>query len=580
MKQKKTKQLITILIDKDYHSSSELENKLAISSQSVKKLIKKINQDGYGQLTIKSKTNRGYYLETKLNKNKIFNLITSVKEIESSDFILIELLLSTDFLKIEQIQQKHFFSYSKLYAIIQKLKSDYQIETDRKLGFKLKINLFSRKILIAQILEDYIETIDLELELVNLFKQFDQHIKSSLLQAIKLFKDKRLQIKSIVYVNCLIMYVLETIIPIEKKLINQDLKQFLLIDLDQSSFDFWNGFIVKKTIVNKEIQLDELLDYIYRISGQQYQCSKADYDQFQTHLNNLLQRNVTTDLHMPIVDDFNFKYPLASESAQIASKYIESKAKSILNSLEKLYLAIHFQKLINADPTVFNVMVVCQYGYAMSTLISKEIMTYFDDVQIKSMQSINEFIANDDKMFENIDLVITTVNGIADERVEVILIDYLDIQKSINEIILVKNKILNKQFSYFLNSSYQEINYIAKTRKQVYEFIEQFCLTNKLCQREYINSLEQREELGNVVQNKICYLHGNNQYVVHNKVILIKLDQTIKWKEEEVDYIFLVLTNHEFLKKYQVQISKLYSLVYLADKIDNNFIEQIVDQYK
>lgn len=563
--------LIYELANKEYVSSKVLCNILEISSKELKKQVDLINLIDHSKFHIDSKTSKGYCLITKYSISEVVEMLDIDLRLDINDIIELQYLLNKDYQKIDNIALECFVSYSKVYSVYQSLKLVYSFESEKSLGQKIVIDDLERKQAIGNVVSKYVKSIDISKDLIYIFKQFDLEYENYIRDAIQILNDKRINIKSNMYVKCLVICVLD-ISDSSRELISE-VDHIFGYKLSDSSNKFWSNFIFKE-IVPIAIDLNFLLDEIHRNFSIKLKYSNSDFIQLERHLEELQARVangivVSNQDFDKLNDDFELKYPLASEISHYAIKHFYEEYNIELPNIERLYLAIHFQKLLSNANEKVKIIIVCEYGYAMSSLIANEIMMNLSDVEILCIKSLNDFQANLEMYINQVDIIVTTLDSMQIEDVTVVSMSNYEIDNSISIIKEAKKRVLTNRFFSQVITYTDNVKIKGSSRTEILENLEDYCITNNLCSNLYIESAIKRELKGNVVQNKIVYLHGNNNYVQVNSIIAVEFENDVDWLGKPANSMFIVLIKVDALNTFNKQVSSLYKLTMKKEFIES-----------
>ncbi len=563
--------LIYELASKEYVSSKVLCSNLGISAKELKKQVDLINLIDSSKFHIDSKTSKGYCLITRYSISEVSEFLDIDLKVDINDIIELQYLFNKDYQKIDNIALECFVSYSKAYSVYQKLKLVYTFENEKSLGQKLIIEELDRKQAIGNIISKYVKSIDISKDLIYIFKQFDLDYEKYIRDAIQILNDKRINIKSNMYIKCLVICILD--------IANSEGEPFTEVDhifgykLSTSSNEFWSGFIFKQ-VIPVSIDLNFLLDEIYRNFGVKLKYSSSDFLQLQRHLDELQARVangivVSNQDFDKLNDEFELKYPLASEISHYAINHFNQEYNIELPNIERLYLAIHFQKLLaNANEKV-KIIIVCEYGYAMSSLIANEILMYLDDVEILCIKSLNDFQANLDMYINQVDIIVTTLESMKIDDVAVVSIPNYEIDESISIIKEAKERILTNRFFSQVISKTDTIKIKGTSRLEILDNLESYLVDNNLCNELYLPSAVKRELKGNVVQNKIVYLHGDNGFVNTNSIIMVEFENEVDWIGKKANSMIIVLIKVDALNTFNKQVSSLYKQTMKRDFLES-----------
>ena len=272
-------------------------------------------------------------------------------------------------------------------------------------------------------------------------------------------------------------------------------------------------------------------------------------------------------------NELGYQYPVSFEMAVIASSIIKEYYQYDVSRNEMIYLTLHFQVAIERlkiEEQKIRAIVICHYGMAAATLISTKINSLFGVIRIIGCYSMHDFL-NLNK--HDYDLILST-EKIEHSKTPVI---YVSPAVRENELEQILKYINNKNVSNTLRLIIMEsmvLNY--KRAKNIDEILSsgiKALIDAKLVEPEYLNSVIEREKISPTDIGCFAVPHGNPNFVNKTKLLIICLDEGVKWNKSMVKYIFLfAVSKDDFNKNFTpltIFYKKLMRLNLNLDKVDN-----------
>lgn len=240
----------------------------------------------------------------------------------------------------------------------------------------------------------------------------------------------------------------------------------------------------------------------------------------------------------------------------------ESRFGIDFNDEELALLTIYFQSAIEQQRQKKKVLVVCQYGLAMSNLL----ITRLENI-LNSKYNIESSSLVDLKLEEisKYDLVISTIESLHGDNVLRISSfptegDIFKIQKKLTDSVNLINK--NCLTQNFLNSKYIFLESKFKDKGSLLQYITEKLLKDNIIQEEYINSLYRREKVGNTdLPNGVAIPHGSSKYGNQTLIVIINNKNKIYWNKYFINNIFIPVISPKDTKFVKSIIKEIYNVI-------------------
>lgn len=220
--------------------------------------------------------------------------------------------------------------------------------------------------------------------------------------------------------------------------------------LGSHSFDFDDSFYVNW--VQIEISMMRLVKEVAKSGYEELEKDMFLLENLINHIKPAIYR-AKKGIRLPceIYDEFKETYPLVLNLVSKAWNKIGIDIK--ISDDELAYIAMHFQLAMKRikSKKLENILIVCGAGYSTSRFLSASIKEHFN-VNIVNIIPFNEL---ENYKNEDIDLVVTTIEGVKFKNTKVIKVSPI---LSTEDIIKLKNE----KLSYSKNIKLSEILEIAK----------------------------------------------------------------------------------------------------------------------
>ncbi|TFU57775.1 transcription antiterminator [Mammaliicoccus lentus] len=234
------------------------------------------------------------------------------------------------------------------------------------------------------------------------------------------------------------------------------------------------------------------------------------------------------------------------------------------------FLTIHFQSAIEQIKENKKILVVCPTGIATSELLVNRLVNVLPKVSSIEVASIKELNLYN---FDELDLIVSTTSLKIDSNKVIVvspLLSEYDIQnitqffsESFNKSATKNQDDLNlKELKKVISKNTIFIEQNFTSHEELLEVIGNKLFNEDIIQKPFMETVLQRENLGGTDLNQgVAIPHGNPKYVNKTNVSVIINKSNFKWKNEQVQIIFLICISEKDNKKIKGILSDLYSVI-------------------
>lgn len=278
-----------------------------------------------------------------------------------------------------------------------------------------------------------------------------------------------------------------------------------------------------------------------------------------------LQYNV--EIHNELLDEILTEYPFEVQLATILSRKIENELGYCVNLEEIGYMALHFcgamERLKKQKRSEqLNIVIVCGTSFATSLLLKEKLKTYFGQkLNVIKTVALYELKNIEEGYFEDIDLIISTVNGPINCSCKII---YISPIVSDAEIKKIETALYEKETKLELADLLKEKLFFKESLQSKSEVLDLFASKIRqygLADEECIASVYERENLGSTeIGNLVAIPHSMAGKVYQSSILIVILNESIKWEHTNVQLIFLLLIDKE-QGSYDKLFTKLFQCI-------------------
>lgn len=288
----------------------------------------------------------------------------------------------------------------------------------------------------------------------------------------------------------------------------------------------------------------------------------------------------------PLLDDIKKNYFEMLGITWFVLSSIEDKLNVKLTIDEVAFMAIHFQAALERNSNTKKILIVCPTGIGTAELVVNKVKRFLPSFYKMEIVSIKELYEIN---IESVDFIISTVSlNITSKPVLHVspLITKVDITNISNfhikhflEDDLYDDKPLNlESLGGYLSEFITKENIFVKKNLSSEEEILDF-LIDDLNKRNAIlegfeESVIQREKMGTTALNSgVAIPHGNPEYVVDSKIVILTTENPIIWGGEKVDTVILICISKKDLKMIKHILKDIYRLIETKAKVKKYFSE-------
>lgn len=650
--------IVQFLFDHEHHylSSQEIAESNLVSDKTVRKYIKSLNTTllDYGAI-IEMKKGSGYRLN--IVDNKLFyqlldivreqkNMVEDSKLLTDNEdrekYILNYLLLENQQLTIEDLAEIMFVSKSTVSLVIQLIKErlrkfELEITYDQDGYIMIKgKEVYKRRFILhyffsSSLFDHYINTDLFEYQyegfsaetifivVLEKCREFDIQLSDYVLQNLVLhialaikrnekgFAINKVDVdESIEYSKELL--VAKKIVASIEKIINitfsQDESKYIALHLKSKSSN-------QQSINSNQAELElpiqsQLMDALVNLRNQNRISFSIDHQLImglKTHFEPLLNRlKLNIKLKNPLLDEIKEKYPDVFNITKDCFSHIPILAAYDIDDHEWAYITLHLLSAVERykqDHKV-NVIVLCATGLGSAQMLKSRLENEFSAtitiVEVTSYYQLN------DKMLENIDLIITTINlstsfyNIPVVKVSVFLtkedIDSLNdhikqhpvLNNSKSEKLVVGNRI-NDLFDRYFNESRFVVFDSPINREGVIDSMIQ-SLTDAgqpSFDEDFKNQILIREQLGTLAFTKtVAFPHPAQPVGINSEIVVGLIPAGLRWDDEHPSVKLIILMSPSRIKNTGLDVinSGLAEFINYEERIDLTLEHPSFEQFK
>lgn len=263
--------------------------------------------------------------------------------------------------------------------------------------------------------------------------------------------------------------------------------------------------------------------------------------------------------------EIKHQYPLGFEMATRAADLIRERYDYLPSETEIIYLALHFQVAIERltlNERRVSAVVVCHYGQAAANLIAGKLERLFPLLEIKEIQSIQDFLAE----APAVDLVLAT------ERVPVrdAAVIYVSPALRANEIDAIRAFMEDRKADDMIIKRIRESEVIdvtgCRTREEVINRLVDRLEALGAAGPDYRESVLAREAISPTNLNHIAVPHGNPALLREAHLVIGRTRDDIPWGDARVGCVFLFACDTCILQERATVFSKFYRRLASLDK--------------
>lgn len=578
-----------LLADDGTISGSYLANINQVTTRTTRQDVKDLNGilEDFGA-TIDTVMGKGYRLV--INDEKSFreylkstfthaHLDTVPKTPEKRiSYLLNRLLLSKDYLKLEDLADELFISKSTIQNDIKGLKqilNNYDIRIVSRPNYGLKVEgdevklrfcmsefIFNRKEPISELYldsvseEDYKKISAIILHQINLHQitLSDIAINNLLIHILIAYK----RIKSGNYVKMYKQNMIELTNHYEYQVASEIVKEveltfhvifpeeeiaYIAIHLLGTKLLTQSTEVVEKVIDDQVIKIvNEMLSKVEEKLNIGVKDDKELYLALTLHLKPALNRfKYGMNIRNPMLDDIKKNYPLAFEVGVIAGLAIEELTATKIDENEIGYIALHIGAAIERRKLKLSpkrCLIVCASGLGTAKLIFYKLKAHFgqnlDVIGTTEYYKLNSF------NIQEIDFIVSSIPIPQDTPIPVIEVNAI---LTDTDLLKIENKIMEKGeiSNHFIKDELVYLQQNLESMDEVFHFFDTKLREKKLVKDSFLEAMYEREKVTPTsFGNLVAIPHPIIPMSEETFLAVCTLTKPIEWKNKPVQLVFVL----------------------------------------
>ncbi|WP_169792857.1 BglG family transcription antiterminator [Lentibacillus amyloliquefaciens] len=575
-------------------TSRQISAEMQMSTKTIRNDIKALNEIlvDYG-IHIDSYRGKGYRLSMKEETavEQFFQEYTEgalsppAEPEERIIFIMEKLLLSSEYVKMEDLATKLFVSRSTLQSDLKAVRhilKDYRLAVDHKPNYGIKVT--GKETQIRFCISEYIfnqKPIPLEEHWLNLLPfQVMEIIRESILKHLRadriIISDNSLQnlLTHIVIAykricdNQTVRMVKRDFHEIKnekdflvaQKILN-DIEQHLEVQFSENEIAYLSLHLKGTKLsssVNQSYDVHSLLDretqvivgkMVQRIDREYGLRLSGDQELFKNlslHLEPAITRSrYQMNVRNPMLGEIRMKYPLSFEAALTAADVINERQNIKVNEDEIGYIALHLEAAQErAKSSVFarnRCLIVCASGLGSAQLLLYKLKNKFG-AKLDIIGTIENYNLNNQSA-ENVDFIISTIPIEKTLSVPIIKVSTILGDNDVSAIEHVLDKPSTDMEKYII-PEYTFLNRDFQTPESVIRFLTETLIKDGKANKEYTRSVLERENLApTCFGNLVALPHPLEPGTEKTFLAIATLKRPIKWADKLVQLVILLNAN-------------------------------------
>ena len=587
-------QILQLLVTRKQMTVTEMEQKLAISRQTIRNSIESLNEelgniakinqcDNTYQLTINNFDRFDEIMADGLKKFSDFN--SANKRIS---FMLKRLIETDDYITMDELSEELEISRGTTANDIKELKRlassfNVQVKGTSNRGMRIYGNEFDLRLLYIYHVQDYFTDNFLQTETYQLVDQITQAGQVTKMYASLLKKTITTAIKRI-KMNCLLESVPNDYInyarnhkDIETLIYHLELNYEITLSEIEKDFICFPLSLSSNQLINigdddqekLKVHFVQMMGYIHKVLIVDLDEKRLFID-MKYHLVYLINRLL---FHFAIQDLFygeiEKQYPFAYELAKVGIAKLEEMLKRKASSVEISYLALYFELAIRKqtdEDVQKEIAIVCSTGRGTALIIQRQIekvvgseikITHYSEEESKK-QDLNQYFA----VFSTIPLKNVDYNTPVIQLNNLFNTEWLrDEWERVNEI---RSRSLKNIIFRFTKLDYIQ-SYNENLEKMIEELTKEKLVDSRFRQRVF----EREDKHTTIYEAGVAFPHTLNKAT--NQVILslgVFPKDMLKTSAGKVELILLLAIPENLTEDDESELLKLYDFVFsfIGDK--------------
>lgn len=536
------------------------------------------------------------------NFNYMLNDFQTMQEFSLEKQIMLLLLLSDDFVVLQDMADALFVSKSLVEKVLRGMMKKYPDELDsaRHHGIRNISSQLERRNSFVEIIMPYFSGLDFQQELADFHTNhfpikdyITEQMCESAAEAIQwlqscktvTFTDESitqlfLQMLYVQYVHANWRHVTVGSLFVDMLKGAQDEKLYWQLAAavceklhlpaeEVGYFSYLFMVLRKQKLSNTDSYVEAMQDVMQEILQRIYDQMAIDFRQDETLIKGLsvhiyttvVRKNrLQTNLMSAEGKGLRQQYPIGTEMAIIAAQVIQERYNYHVSDEEILYMVLHFQagiERLKHEGQKVKVAVVCHYGMAAANLIAARVEHIFANAEIVHIFSMQAFRSHVEDI--KCDLILSTENIPKAKQLPVIYVTPMLPEREIKEIrqFIDMHCFTNMLMLYIMNADILTLPKAA-SREEVIRLAADKLVSDGNVMAGYADSLLQREHTSSTDLDNIAVPHGNPDLVKETRLLIVRLQKPLHWKFSDVQYVFIFAVSRQDYQEHLGLISNFY----------------------
>lgn len=271
-------------------------------------------------------------------------------------------------------------------------------------------------------------------------------------------------------------------------------------------------------------------------------------------------------LRNPILKKIKEEYLSIFGATYSCSIIFENELGISINEDEIGYISLHIAAAVERMNSKIKVVVICSSGIGTSQIIATRLSKKFPQIDISAILPLR-YLTED--IINSTDLIISTVpvnintkkivytSTFLDEKDETIIRKYLE-NIHLDANIDAKNEYLDD----IISSNYCFIDDGCEPYLEIIKKYANIMEQSGIAKSGFYKNVIQREQNSSTIIGKgIAIPHSNEQFILHPKIGIVKLNNPVVWKNEYIDLIFILALKFKNINSTRTFFKKFYSLL-------------------
>lgn len=326
--------------------------------------------------------------------------------------------------------------------------------------------------------------------------------------------------------------------------------------------------------IDEEI-VEQLLSKVSESLNINFSSDQKLEEQLKNHIPPMIYRLKSNNkTENPFTSQIKNEFSLTFNVIWVVLSEYEQQLGIIFNEDEIAFLTMYFQAAIERARMNRKILIVCQMGIATSELLInriKNVIPSLDTFEVASVPELGQINPDD------YDLIISTIK-IEIPTKEVVLVSPFLTNQDIEKIKSskyfpddVKKNFDTFRYQHlmkFVNQSFVYVNTNFSSKEELIDQIGEQLVHEKFVDREFVETVQEREELGGTdLPSGTAVPHGNSTYVNETIIVVVRNKKKFKWNKYYVDIIFLICISKKDTFQTRNILSDIYNIIDNGDQL-------------